>query len=146
MDIRVIGNSTMPSNKWGEWNIYMEAYQAGLIDRVEALKKTDIFDKQGVLQRTDEVMKLQQQLQGAQQEIKKLSGDLQTAHRESVSSRKKVEVEKFKTKLKESELDTKKGSEIAVGKLTNAVKLEQEKLRLRGQTQEKLQKSQQKGE
>ena len=146
MDIRVIGNSTMPSNKWGEWNIYMEAYQAGLIDRVEALKKTDIFDKQGVLQRTDEVMKLQQQLQGAQQVIKKLSGDLQTAHRESVSSRKKVEVEKFKTKLKESELDTKKGSEIAVGKLTNAVKLEQEKLRLRGQTQEKLQKSQQKGE
>ena len=25
-DIRVIGNSTMPSNKWGEWQMYMEAY------------------------------------------------------------------------------------------------------------------------
>ena len=94
-DIRVIGNSTMPSNKWGEWNIYMEAYQAGLIDKVEALKKTDIFDKAGVLQRTDMVAQLQQQLQGAQEQIKKLSGDLQTRDREAVHLRKASEVEKF---------------------------------------------------
>ena len=141
-DIRIIGNSTMPSNKWGEWNIYMEAYQAGLIDKVEALKKTDIFDKQGVLERTDMIAKLQQQLQGAQEQIKKLSGDLQTAQRESVHDRKRVEIAKFQGKLKESELESKKGSELAVGKLTNAVKLEQEKLRLRGQSQEKQQKSQ----
>ena len=58
-DIRVIGNSTMPSNKWGEWNIYMEAFQAGLIDKQEALKKTEIFDKEGVLQRTDIIAQLQ---------------------------------------------------------------------------------------
>ncbi len=145
-DIRVIGNSTMPSNKWGEWNIYMEAYQAGLIDKVEALKKTDIFDKQGVLQRTDAIAKLQQQLEMAGQQIKQLKGDLQTAQRESVHDKKRVEIAKFQGKLKESELESKKGSELAVGKLTNAVKLENEKLRLRGQAQEKLQKSQKKGE
>ena len=144
-DIRVIGNSTMPSNKWGEWNIYMEAYQAGLIDKVEALKKTDIFDKQGVLQRTDVITKLQQQLEQAGEQIKSLKGDLQTAQRESIHDKKRVEIAKFQGKLKESELESKKGSELAVGKLTNAVKLEQEKLRLRGQTQEKQQKSQ-KGE
>ena len=62
----------MPSNKWGEWNVYMEAFQAGLIDKVEALKKTEIFDKEGVLQRTDMVNQLQQQLQQAQEQIKKL--------------------------------------------------------------------------
>jgi len=145
-DIRVIGNSTMPSNKWAEWNIYMEAYKAGLIDKVEALKKTDIFDKQGVLQRTDIITKLQQQLQSAGEQIKQLKGDLQTAQRESVHDKKRVEVAKFQGKLKESELESKKGSELAVGKLTNAVKLEQEKLRLRSQTQEKQQKSQNKGE
>ena len=145
-DIRVIGNSTMPSNKWGEWNIYMEAYQAGLIDKVEALKKTDIFDKQGVLQRTDIIQKLQQQLKMADEQIKNLKGDLQTAQRESVHDKKRVEIAKFQGKLKESELESKKGSELAVGKLTNAVKLEQEKLRLRGQAQEKNEKSQKKGE
>ena len=145
-DIKVIGNSTMPTNKWGEWNIYMEAYQAGLIDKVEALKKTDIFDKQGVLHRTDVITKLQQQLEQAGEQIKKLKGDLQTSQRENVHNRQRVEVAKFQGKLKESELESKKGSELAVGKLTNAVKLEQEKLRLRGQAQEKLQKSQKKGE
>ena len=66
-DVRVIGNSTMPSNKWGEWEIYMQAYQSGLIDKVEALKKTDIFDKEGVLSRTDQIIQLQQALQGAQE-------------------------------------------------------------------------------
>jgi len=129
-DIRIIGNSTMPSNKWGEWNVYMEAYEKGLIDKVEALKKTEIFDKAGVLQRTDEVAKLQQQLQGAQEQIKKLSGDLQTAHRESVQSRKRTEVEKFKGKLKEQEYDSKTQNKVSIDKLSNAVKLESEKLRL----------------
>ena len=129
-DIRVIGNSTMPSNKWGEWNVYMEAYQAGLIDRQEALKKTEIFDKDGILQRMDVVAQLQQQLQGAQEHIKKLSGDLQTRDREAVSLRKQTEVEKFKGRLKDHELTAKTDGKLATGRLTNAVKLEQERLRL----------------
>ena len=120
----------MPSNKWGEWNVYMEAYQAGLIDRQEALKKTEIFDKSGVLQRMDVVQQLQQQLAGAQEQIKKLSGDLQTRDRESINLRKQTEVEKFKGRLKEHELGSKADSKIAVGRLNSAVKLESEKLRL----------------
>ena len=143
-DIRIIGNSTLPSNKWGEWQIYMEAYQAGLIDRVEALKKTEIFDKEGILQRTDEVTKLQGMLQQAQEQLKKVGGDLQTAHRESISSRKRTEVEKFKTRLKEQELDSKLNSKLQVGRLTDAVKLESEKLRMntRGEAQKGKEKSQ----
>ena len=129
-DIRVIGNSTMPSNKWGEWNVYMEAFQAGLIDRHEALKKTEIFDKEGVIGRMDTIQKLQQELQGAQEEIKKLSGDLQTAHRESIQSRKATEVEKFKGRLKDVESSSKADQKLQVGRLSNAVKLESEKLRL----------------
>jgi len=143
-DIRIIGSSTLPSNKWGEWQIYMEAYQAGLIDRVEALKKTEIFDKEGVMRRTDEVAKLQQMLQQAQQQIKKVSGDLQTAQRESISSRQRTEVEKFKGRLKEQELDSKTKSKLQVGRLTDAVKLESEKLRMntRSQSQKGKEKSQ----
>ena len=145
-DIQIVGNSTMPSNRWGEWSIYMEAYQAGMIDRTEALMKTDIFDKEGVLQRMDIVNQLQQQLAQAQEGIKNLQGDLQTANRESVSARKRTEVEKFKSDLKSHELESKSASNIAVGKLTNAVKLETEKLRLKGQADSKLEKLQKKGE
>ena len=142
-DIRVIGNSTMPSNKWGEWNVYMEAYQAGLIDKVEALKKTEIFDKAGVLERTDVIAKLQGELQSAQEQIKKLSGDLQTAHRESISSRKQVAVEKFKGKLKEQEYDSKTQNKSSIDKLSNAVKLESEKLRLATEAEKKRSQSHQ---
>ena len=145
-DIRIIGNSTLPSNKWGEWQIYMEAYQAGLIDRVEALKKTEIFDKEGILQRTDEVAKLQGMLQQAQEQLKKVSGDLQTAERESVSSRKRTEVEKFKTRLKEQELDSKANSKLQVGRLTDAVKLESEKLRLNTRSEAQKGKEKSRGE
>ena len=145
-DVNVIGNSTMPSNRWGEWSIYMEAYQAGLIDRTEALMKTDIFDKEGVLQRMDIVQQLQGQLQQSQEAIKNLQGDLQTAHRESLSARKRTEVEKFKSELKSNQSETKSANKLAVGKLESAVKLESEKLRLRGQAQEKLERLQKKGE
>jgi len=144
-DINIIGNSTMPSNKWGEWSIYMEAYQAGLIDRTEALMKTEIFDKEGVLQRIDIVQQLQAQLQGAQEQIKKLAGDLQTADRESIAARQRTEVEKFKGRLKQVELDDKSAKKMQVDKLTNAVKLEVEKSRLRGQSREKQEKLQAKG-
>ena len=141
-DIRVIGNSTMPSNKWGEWNVYMEAYQAGLIDKVEALKKTEIFDKAGVLERTDMITQLQSQLQAAQEEIKKLSGDLQTANRAEVQSRKKVEVEKFKGQLKEQEYESKTQNKASIDKLSNAVKLESEKLRLATEAEKKRSQAQ----
>ena len=145
-DVNIIGNSTMPSNRWGEWSIYMEAYQAGLIDRTEALMKTDIFDKEGVLQRMDIVQQLQAQLQQSQEAIKNLQGDLQTAHRESISARKRTEVEKFKSELKSQESDSKSANKLAINKLENAVKLETEKLRLRSQTQEKQERLQRKGE
>ena len=142
-DIRILGNSTMPSNKWGEWQVYMEAYQMGLIDRVEALKKTDIFDKQGVLQRTDLIQQLQGQVQQQEQLIKDLKGDLQTAHRESIQSRKSAEVEKYKSRLKGEELDSKAKNKISINKLENAVKLSAEKLRQneRSEPQEGIKKS-----
>ena len=145
-DIRVIGNSTMPSNKWGEWEIYMQAYQSGLIDKVEALKKTDIFDKEGVLSRTDQIMQLQQALGQAQEQIKKVSGDLQTAHRESVQARKRTEVEKFKAQLNKDSSSRKAEDKLAIGRLKDAVKLESEKLRLGGQTQLRQEKSQKENE
>ena len=141
-DIRVIGNSTMPSNKWGEWEIYMQAYQSGLIDKVEALKKTDIFDKEGVLSRTDMIQQLQQALGQAQEEIKRVSGDLQTAHRESVQARKRTEVEKFKAELNKESSSKKAEDKLAIGRLKDAVKLESEKLRISSQAQLRQQKSQ----
>jgi len=98
-DVIYISGSTLPTNRYAELEFYMDAYSKGLIDRLEVLKKTEVFDMEGVLERTDEITKLQGALQQAQEQIKSLKGDLQTRDREAVNLRKKVEVEKFKGEL-----------------------------------------------
>jgi exonuclease VII large subunit len=125
-DIRIVGNSTMPSNKWAEWQIYLEAFQLGLIDREEALKKTEIFDKEGVLKRTDAVAQMQQQLAQAEEQMKNLSGDLQTARRSEVASRQRTEVEKYKSELTKIKEGSKADAKVALTKLEMAVKPQEE--------------------
>jgi TolA-binding protein len=100
-DIRIISGSTLPSNKVAEYNMYLDAYKLGLVDEVEVLKKTEIFDKEGVLQRKGQMAQMQQYISQLEGQVKKLSGDLQTSERESLSARKRTETEKFKTKLNE---------------------------------------------
>ena len=98
-DVMVVSGSTLPTNRYAELEFYMDAYQKGLVDRQEVLKKTEVFDIEGVMQRTDEIQKLQSMVKQQQEQIKSLQGDLQTRDREAVNLRKKVEVEKFKGQL-----------------------------------------------
>jgi len=129
-DIRIVPGSTLPTSKWAEFGVYLEAYKMGLIDRTEVLKKNpEIFDKAGVLQRMSEIAQLSKQVKGAQQQIKKLKGDLQTAERESVSSRKQVEVGKFKSRLHDILSDAKADNKVKASKIANMVQLESERLR-----------------
>ena len=128
-DLRIEPGSTLPTNKWAELGVYMEAYQMGIVDKVEVLKKNpEIFDKEGVLRRTEEKQQLMQQVQAMQEQIKNLEGDLQTAQRESVHDRKRVEVEKFKSRLAEIASDAKSDRRVQLNNLQNKVKLEAEKL------------------
>ena len=71
---------------------------------------------------------MQQQMQAMSEQIKNLQGDLQTAQRESVSDRKRVEVEKFKSRLNEVNSESKADRRVTRSKLENEVKLEVEKL------------------
>ena len=72
-----------------------------------------------------------------------MSGDLQTAHREAISARKRTEVEKFKSELNSEASKSKAETKLSIDRLKDAVKLEAEKSRLSGQAQrgqERLQK------
>tara|TARA_R100000152_G_C6782309_1_gene219852 strand:+ start:37856 stop:40219 length:2364 start_codon:yes stop_codon:yes gene_type:complete len=98
-DVVYVSGSTLPSNRYAELEFYMDAYSKGLVDRQEVLKKTEVFDMEGVLERTDTIAQLEQQLAEATEQIKDLSGDMQTLTRENVHLKQKVEVEKFKSDL-----------------------------------------------
>jgi len=129
-DISIEPGSTLPTSKWAEFQVYLEAFQLGLVDRVEVIKKNpELFDKEGLIKRMGEIQQLQQQVEQLTEQNKELQGDLQTAQRESVSDRKRVEVEKFKSRLSEVQSGAKADRKVQANKLDNAVKLEMEKLR-----------------
>ena len=128
-DIRIVPGSTLPTSKYAELNVYLEAYQMGIVDKLEVLKKNpEIFDKEGVMKRFGEIEQLQGMNAQLQQQIKELQGDLQTAQRESVADKKRVEVQKFKSKLDSVASDAKADKRISANELTTKVRLESERL------------------
>ena len=120
-DVRIISGSTLPSNRVAEYQMYLEAFKMGLVDDVEVLKKSEIFDKEGVLQRKGQMAQMQQYIQQLEKQLKDLSGDLQTAQRENVNSRKQVEAQKFKSELKDVLTNVKFDSKVKLEKLKNVV-------------------------
>jgi len=121
-DIKVVAGSTLPSNRFAQFDYYMELYKAGLIDQIELLKKTEVVDVEGVLSRHGQMVQMQQQVQSLTEQVKKLKGDLQTADREAQHARKRVEIEKFKTQLKNVQNRSEKAGELYEARLGDRLK------------------------
>lgn len=98
-DMIMVSGSTLPSNRFALLDYYMELYGAGLIDQVEVLKKTDVVDAEGVLERFSAIQQMQQQLMMLSQEVERLQGDLQTREREVYHAKMALEVEKGKKSI-----------------------------------------------
>ena len=98
-DIQVVSGSTLPTNRMALLNTYMEMYKMGLIDQTEVLKKSELVDVDGVMARSGQMQQMMQKMQAMEAELKKVKGDLQTANREEVHAKKRLEVEKFSSKL-----------------------------------------------
>lgn len=99
-DVVVVSGSMMPSNRWAQAEYYMEMHQKGIIDQVEVLKKLEVVDVEGVLNRFSQIAKMQQQIEGLTAELKRVSGDLQTREREAYHANVRTEMEKVKSELR----------------------------------------------
>ena len=127
-DVIVLSGSTLPSNRWARFEYYMQLYQSGLIDQIEVLKQTDVADMEGVLERAGQMQKMQQQIQMQSEEIKNLKGDLQTAQRESLHDRKRVEVKEFEKKLAKAEAKVEMAAKLYQTRLADELKVAKEDL------------------
>jgi hypothetical protein len=127
-DVIVTSGSTLPSNRWARFEYYMQLHQAGLIDQIEVLKQTDVADMEGVLERSGQMQQLQGQVQSQQEEIKKLKGDLQTAQRESLHDRKRVEVKEFEKKLAKAEAKVEMAQKLYSTRLADELKMDKAKV------------------
>ena len=103
----------------------LEGYaDKGWSDQEGLLVNSDIPDIQGILSRSSQRAQMAQQIQGLEEEVKNLKGDLQTAPRESLHDKKRLEVEKFSTKLDQ-----------AANKIDSASQLFEKSLQLEKQSQ-----------
>ena len=125
-DVVVLSGSTLPSNRWARFEYYMQLYQSGLIDQIEVLKQTDVADMEGVLERAGQMQQMQAQIQQQTEEIKNLKGDLQTAQRESLHDRKRVEVKEFEKKLAKAEAKVEMAQQLYKTRLADELKLAKE--------------------
>jgi len=120
-DVVVVTGSTLPTNRYAQLEMYMDAYEKGIIDKKEVLKKTEVFDMEGILERTDLVGQLQGQVQSQQEEIKKLKGDMQTREREVYHAKQRAELEKFKSGLDKTSTRTKESGRLFEKRLDDAL-------------------------
>lgn len=110
-DVTVVAGSTLPTNRWAQAEYYMMMYEKGIIDRQEVLLKSDVVDREGVMERMNQLQQMNSALEQAQEQIKRLQGDLQTAQRESISDRKRVEVMQFEKELAKTSANVKAAME-----------------------------------
>ena len=121
-DVLVVSGSTLPSNRFAQLEFYRDMYRDQIIDRVEVLKKTDVFDIEGVLQRIDTIEQLQAALEQSQEEIKQLKGDMQTRDRELFHTKLNAAVNQEAFKAKEQTLEQKKANELYTARLGDTLK------------------------
>uniref|UniRef100_A0A6H1ZYE8 Putative portal protein n=1 Tax=viral metagenome TaxID=1070528 RepID=A0A6H1ZYE8_9ZZZZ len=125
-DLIMVSGSTLPSNRWARGELYKELIQIGLPLHEELIRSLDV-DAEKVLQRMDQIQQLQGALEEAQEEIKRLSGDLQTAERGEVEARKQTEVAKFSTQLKDVTYRAEAGTQVFKARLEDELKKEKTK-------------------
>jgi hypothetical protein len=111
-DVIIQAGSTLPSDRWAMLNEYKELYTLGLVDQLSVLKRAEIPDADGILERAGQMQQMQQTIAAMEEEIKNLKGDLQTAQREEMNARQKAELANFKAGLKETEADFRKSAQV----------------------------------
>jgi hypothetical protein len=80
-DLMVGDGTSMPTNRMAMLQQYLEMYQLGIVDKAEVIKKTDIEDREAMLDRMGEVQQLQAQLSQLEESLKDLEGLNQTLRR-----------------------------------------------------------------
>ena len=93
IDIRVVVGSTKAKSPMADLQRDIQLMGAGIYDKTQVIMnmRTD-DDKASLIQRHGEISQYQQTIQGLQEQVKKLSGDLQTRERELFHTKMRAEV------------------------------------------------------
>jgi len=130
-DLVVLDGTSMPTNRMAMLSIYMDLYQLGVVDKYEVIKKTDIIDRDELLQRVGEVSNMQAQLSQMEEAIKSTDGLNQTLRRQLQQAMVQIEALKGSEEIKEEVATTRSHQALMRERTTHALALLKEKQAMR---------------
>jgi len=105
-DVRIIGGSTLPLNRWALLEEYFKWYQSGLIDDIAMIGETDIRNKEAVIKRKSVYTQLRNKVEQMEALVKDRNGTIETLERQLVQSGIKEKVQNADRDIQKSLLQT----------------------------------------
>tara|TARA_Y100000310_G_C20651248_1_gene799564 strand:+ start:4 stop:1293 length:1290 start_codon:yes stop_codon:yes gene_type:complete len=152
-DIRIVAGSTLPVNRWAYLAELKELLQLGVVDDIAVLAETDLRNKENIAKRKSVYAKLNSALAQSNEQIKDLSGTIETLERQLVQAGIKqkimqadVEISKQKVEVKGEEKDALRQTQAEQKLLRNTMKQAAESGKDKMATEEQRQKIRLEGE
>jgi len=148
-DVRIIGGSTLPVNRWAYLEELKQLMQLGVVDDMAVLAETDIKNKEAIVKRKSLYSQLQSRIGELEEQAKNSSGTIETLERQVVqsgiknkimqgdmeTSRKNIQSQ---NEIKKEELETKARQKFYRNVLQNDVKKIQEDMKSSSNKQKDL--------
>ena len=129
-DVRIIGGSTLPLNRWALLEEYFKWYQSGLIDDIAMLQETDVRNKEAIIKRKSVYMQLRNQVEQLDQIVKDRNGTIETLERQLVQSGIKEKVKDADMSIQKDVIQTEAAQSAYREKLKNESNMKMKELGL----------------
>jgi len=129
-DVRIIGGSTLPLNRWALLEEYFKWYQSGLIDDIAMLQETDVRNKEAIIKRKSVYMQLRNQIEQLDQIVKDRNGTIETLERQLVQSGIKEKVKDADMSIQKDVMETEAAQSAYREKLKNESNMKMKELGL----------------
>ena len=105
-DVRIIGGSTLPLNRWAYLSELKELLKLGVVDDIAVLAETDVKQKDKIAERKSLYAQMQQKISSLEKQVKDQAGIRQTLERQLIQSGVKAKVMQVENEVRKNAGDT----------------------------------------
>ena len=134
-DVRIIGGSTLPVNRWAYLAELKELLKLGVVDDIAVLAETDVRQKDKIAERKSLYAQMQSQISELEEKVKDQDGIMQTLERQLVQSGIKAKVMQVENEVRKSAGDAQLKMRDTERKMAADKEITKDKLRLIEQQQ-----------
>tara|TARA_R110002020_G_scaffold181370_2_gene376235 strand:- start:7684 stop:9972 length:2289 start_codon:yes stop_codon:yes gene_type:complete len=106
-DVRIVGGSTLPVNRWALMEEYFRWYQSGLIDDIAMLSETDIRNKEQIIKRKSVYSQMRSQIDSLEGEMKDMQDENETLERQIVQAGIRDQIREADKEIYKDKVDSK---------------------------------------